>query len=127
MKKYLIALVFGTLLVSAKAQESSKEPYLVKSLTSDAIQNVKVETSGGNISLTSLAGTQDFTTSGGNLNIDHLTGHIKGRTSGGNITLSDLKDDIDLSTSGGNINAGNANGDIRLSTSGGSLTLRELQ
>jgi len=83
-------------------------------------------TSGGNISLTSLTGTQDFTTSGGNLNIDHLTGHIKGRTSGGNITLSELKDDIDLSTSGGNINAGNASGNIRLSTSGGSLTLREL-
>jgi len=61
-----------------------------------------LSTSGGNISLAALSGTQDFTTSGGNLDADHLSGHIKGKTSGGNITCSDLKDDIDLSTSGGN-------------------------
>jgi DUF4097 and DUF4098 domain-containing protein YvlB len=216
MKKYLGILLFGSLVVSVKAQEPSREPYLVKSLTSEAIQNVRVETtggnisvagadaearievyvwpgnsrdrnlskdeikkrleadydlsistdnhkltaiakpkhefrnwnsslsisfkvfvphnastdlrtSGGNISLTALSGTQDFTTSGGNLNIDHLSGHVKGRTSGGNITLSDLQDDIDLSTSGGNITAGKAHGNIKLSTSGGSLTLHELQ
>ena len=216
MKKYLIALLFGTLVVSAKAQGDTKEPYLVKTLTSEDIQNVKCETtggnisvagsdadlrievyvwasngrdrdlskeeikkrleedydltvstenhkltaiakpkhdfhnwnrglsisfkvyvphtastdlrtSGGNISLTALTGTQDFTTSGGNLVVDHLKGHIKGRTSGGNIKLSDLQDDIDLTTSGGNITAENAHGDIKLSTSGGSLTLAQLQ
>ena len=216
MKKYLSVLLFGGLALAGTAQESSKEPYLVKTLASEGIQNVKVETtggnisvagvdadarvevyvsasngrdrnlskeeikkrleedyeltvtadnhkltaiakpkhefrdwnhglsisfkvyvphnaatnlttSGGNISLTALTGSQDFTTSGGNLSIDHLKGHIKGRTSGGNITLSELQDDIDLSTSGGNINASNTHGDIRLSTSGGSLTLNDLQ
>ena len=216
MKKYLTVLFIGSFCIVANAQESSKEPYMVKPLTAEAIQHVKVETtggnisvagadaearievyvrpgngrdrdlskedikkrleedydltvsaenhnltaiakpkhhfnnwnnslsisfkvfvphnastnlttSGGNISLTALTGTQDFTTSGGNLNIDHLSGHIKGRTSGGNITLSDLNDDIDLSTSGGNINAGKSHGNITLGTSGGSLTLHALQ
>jgi len=51
MKKYLIALLFGTLVVSAKAQGDTKEPYLVKTLTSEDIQNVKCETTGGNISV----------------------------------------------------------------------------
>ncbi|MEO6316097.1 MAG: DUF4097 family beta strand repeat-containing protein [Chitinophagaceae bacterium] len=215
MKKYLSILLFGSLTAVAYAQESNKEPYMVKSLASEAIQNVRVETtggniavagvdeqarievyvwagnsrdrniskeeikkrleedydltistdnheltaiaktkqhfsnwkrglsisfkvyvphnastnlitSGGNISLTALTGTQDFKTSGGNLTVDHLKGHIKGKTSGGNITCSYLQDNIDLSTSGGNISAEKTNGDIRLSTSGGSLTLNQL-
>ncbi len=215
MKKYLSILFLGSLSFAVHAQEYSKEPYMVKPLTADAIQNVKAETSGGNISvagvdadarievyikpsngrdrnmskdeikkkleeeydltvsadnhkltaiakqkhnirdwnhslsisfkifvphssstdlstsggnvsLTSLAGTQDFTTSGGNIDVDHLTGHIKGRTSGGNISLSDLKDDISLTTSGGNIHAKNSQGTITLSTSGGQLQLNNL-
>ena len=51
MKKYLSVLLFGSLTLSVNAQESAREPYLVKTLTSEAIQNVKVETTGGNISV----------------------------------------------------------------------------
>jgi hypothetical protein len=84
-------------------------------------------TSGGNIKLAGISGTQDFTTSGGNLDLDNLSGKITGRTSGGNIHLSNSKDDIDLTTSGGNINAGNSAGKISLVTSGGSLKLNQLK
>jgi len=216
MKKYLGILLFGSLVVSVKAQESSREPYMVKSLTAEAIQNVRVETtggnisvagadaearievyvwpgnsrdrnlskdeikkrleadydlsistdnhkltaiakpkhefrnwnsslsisfkvfvphnastdlrtSGGNISLTALSGTQDFTTSGGNLNIDHLSGHVKGRTSGGNITLTDLQDNIKLSTSGGSLTLHELKGTIRATTSGGNVHADEIE
>ncbi|MEP6614939.1 MAG: hypothetical protein ABJA57_00100 [Ginsengibacter sp.] len=82
-----------------------------------------LNTSGGNINLKGISGSQNFTTSGGNLNLDDLSGKIKGRTSGGNLNLHNLKDDIDLSTSGGNIEAENSNGNISLTTSGGSLHL----
>lgn len=215
MKKYLGVLLLGSLTLSVNAQIANREPYMVKNLSADGIQNVRAETTGGNISVTSadgnarievylwpnnsrdknmskedlekrlanydltvtsenhkltaiakpkhnfkdwnnslsisfkvyvgknvstdlstsggnidlsgLAGTQDFRTSGGNLNVDHLSGHIKGRTSGGNIHLTDLQDDIDLGTSGGNITADNSHGKIRLSTSGGSLKLHGLE
>ncbi len=215
MKKYLSILLLGSLAVSVHAQDGSKEPYMVKKLSANDIQDVRLETtggniavtgsdadarievyvwpgnsrnknlskeelekrlenyelsvtaenhkltaiakpkrnfrdwnnslsisfkvyvghnvstdlttSGGNIDLSGLSGTQDFTTSGGNLNINHLSGHIKGRTSGGNIRLSELQDDIDLSTSGGNITADNSHGKMKLSTSGGSLNLHALQ
>jgi len=215
MKKYLSLLIAGNLAVAAYAQDVKREPYMVKNLSADAIQQVQAETtggniavsgsdaaqrievyiwsgngrdgqlskeelakrlenyefsvatdnhkltviakpkrnfqdwknglnisfkifvsrnvstnlstSGGNIDLTGLSGTQDFTTSGGNLSVDHLSGHIKGRTSGGNIRLTELQDEIDLSTSGGNITAESSHGNIRLSTSGGSLGLRALQ
>ena len=91
-------------------------------------QNVSTDlsTSGGNIALKNLSGTQDFTTSGGNLEIESLTGKIKGRTSGGNINLTNAKNDIDVSTSGGNIKAERCDGKIKLSTSGGSLKLSAL-
>jgi DUF4097 and DUF4098 domain-containing protein YvlB len=83
-------------------------------------------TSGGNISLSGLAGDKDFTTSGGNLNLEALEGKTKGRTSGGNINLSNSKDDIDVSTSGGNINAEKSSGNITIVTSGGSIDMNDL-
>ncbi len=84
-------------------------------------------TSGGNIDLKALDGTQDFTTSGGNISVDHLSGNVTGRTSGGNIELADSKDEIDLSTSGGNIHAENSHGNLKLVTSGGSVEILNLQ
>lgn len=94
--------------------------FVTKNVSSD------LTTSGGNIKLSGISGTQHFTTSGGNLDIDNAAGKISGRTSGGNIDLSNSKDDIELTTSGGNINAENSNGTIRLVTSGGSLSLKKL-
>ena len=88
--------------------------------------STNLTTSGGNLSLSHLTGTQDFRTSGGNLHLDDLAGKIKGITSGGNIHLNDCKDDITLSTSGGNIDAAASNGKIKLTTSGGNVSLKEL-
>jgi DUF4097 and DUF4098 domain-containing protein YvlB len=86
-----------------------------------------VLTSGGNINMKNLSGTEDFRTSGGNLDIDQLSGKVTGRTSGGNVAITDSKDDIDVSTSGGNIQAEHCEGTIRLVTSGGNLDLRALK
>jgi len=88
--------------------------------------STKLQTSGGNITLSNISGNQDFSTSGGNLALNTLTGKIKGRTSGGNIHLRDCKDDLNLSTSGGNIQAENSSGYIHISTSGGSIQLTSL-
>jgi DUF4097 and DUF4098 domain-containing protein YvlB len=88
--------------------------------------STKLTTSGGNIKLSNLAGTQRFTTSGGNLNIDNLKGKMTGITSGGNIAVSNSDNDIDLTTSGGNINADNCTGTLNLTTSGGSVKIYNL-
>jgi len=92
-------------------------------------ENVSTElsTSGGNISLSNIAGTQNFSTSGGNLKLAKLSGKLKGRTSGGNIDLDDSKDDIDLTTSGGNVTANNCSGELKLVTSGGTIELNGLK
>ena len=85
-----------------------------------------LNTSGGGISISNLAGEQHFYTSGGGLDVKGLTGKIDGRTSGGGITVSDCKDDLDLETSGGGIEASRCSGQIRLNTSGGSIDLKDL-
>jgi DUF4097 and DUF4098 domain-containing protein YvlB len=95
--------------------------YVPKNVSTD------LNTSGGGISLTNLAGNQNFSTSGGGLSLDKLSGRIYGRTSGGSIRVRDSKDDIDLSTSGGGIDVDNCGGNIDLSTSGGSINLNGLR
>ncbi len=104
-----------------KALNISFYVFVTKNVSSD------LTTSGGNIKISGISGTQDFTTSGGNLHVDNAAGKITGRTSGGNIDLSNSKDDIELTTSGGNISAENSEGKIRLVTSGGSLRLKKLK
>jgi len=86
-----------------------------------------LSTSGGNIQMENLSGTQNFSTSGGSLRLDKLSGKIKGRTSGGGIDVSNTKDDIDLSTSGGSITAENCSGTLKLKTSGGKIQLDGLR
>ena len=86
-----------------------------------------LRTSGGNIDIKGLSGTEDFRTSGGNLNVEQLGGKITGRTSGGNVTIINSKDNIDLQTSGGNMHAERCEGTIRLQTSGGNVHLKGLK
>jgi DUF4097 and DUF4098 domain-containing protein YvlB len=54
MKKVFLILMISCATSSLFAQYNSKEPFLTKSLASDAIKNVEVETSGGNVSVQSV-------------------------------------------------------------------------
>lgn len=56
MKKYLLFLLFVSLSIATLAQ--TKDPYLVKSLGSDAVKSVDVQTSGGSISVTGVDASQ---------------------------------------------------------------------
>ncbi|HET6252769.1 MAG TPA: hypothetical protein VFE32_01780 [Puia sp.] len=99
----------------------SFEIYVPEAVSSD------LETSGGNIHLNDLTGTENFSTSGGNLHLEGLSGKINGTTSGGNVTITDSKNDIDLRTSGGNMHAKNCEGTITLTTSGGNMDLQNVK
>lgn len=95
--------------------------YVPETVSSD------LRTSGGNIHLSDLTGTENFSTSGGNLHLESLAGKITGTTSGGNISISDSKNDIDLRTSGGNMHASRCEGNITMTTSGGNMDLRDVK
>ncbi len=89
--------------------------------------STNLSTSGGNIKLNDLDGSQSFRTSGGNLFLDNISGDIDGATSGGNIIVNHSHDNISLTTSGGNIEAADCNGKLSLSTSGGNVRLSNLK
>ncbi len=103
-----------------KALSISYKIYVQKEISTN------LTTSGGNIVLSDLNGSQHFVTSGGNLDIERLKGKIVGVTSGGNVSVIDCSEDIELTTSGGNITADNCNGKISLVTSGGDIKLSKL-
>jgi hypothetical protein len=125
-----ITVASNKLRAVAKSKENIKDWKKAVSISFKIFvpQNVSTDlsTSGGNITLTSLSGSQEFTTSGGNLIMDKISGKTEGKTSGGNIAIENSKDEIDLSTSGGNIAAKACSGNMKLSTSGGSLELKNL-
>ncbi|MGZ8537569.1 MAG: DUF4097 family beta strand repeat-containing protein [Flavisolibacter sp.] len=52
MKKFLSLAACSLMLVAASNAQTEKTPYLTKSLSGESIKNVKVETSGGSISVT---------------------------------------------------------------------------
>jgi len=125
-----VAVSGGTLTVIAKSKKRNLDWKKALSVSFRVFvpRNISTDltTSGGNVTLTDLAGTQEFTTSGGNLNIDKIKGKINGTTSGGNINVSNSDNDIELTTSGGNVTADKCTGKIKLVTSGGSVKMSNL-
>jgi hypothetical protein len=95
--------------------------YVPEAVSSD------LQTSGGNIHLSDLTGTENFSTSGGNLHLASLSGKITGTTSGGNVTIDDSRNEIDLRTSGGNMHATRCEGNITMETSGGNVHLQDVK
>jgi len=83
--------------------------------------SASLRTSGGNIAVAGLNGTQLVRTSGGNLHLESLTGSADAKTSGGNIHISESKADFQAYTSGGNISLNNIEGHLEVATSGGNI------
>lgn len=58
MKNFLLILLFAATTFSVSAQKTEKTPYLTKSLSGESVKNVKVETSGGSISVTGVSASE---------------------------------------------------------------------
>lgn len=80
-------------------------------------------TSGGDITLTNIAGAIDLETSGGNIQTEKIQGQLHMETSGGDIRISEVKGDVDVNTSGGNIVLKTVAGKVRAETSGGNISV----
>jgi len=83
----------------------------------------KIETGGGNVSTTALAGRVEIESGGGNLRIDDIGGGAKAETGGGSIEVGTIGGDVNVETGGGNIRINAAKGEIKASTGGGSLVV----
>ncbi|MBX2992386.1 MAG: DUF4097 family beta strand repeat protein [Bacteroidetes bacterium] len=81
-------------------------------------------TSGGDIALADISGSIDLETSGGNIRAEKVDGTLRMETSGGDIRISEVKGDVNVHTSGGNVTLNTIDGKVRAETSGGNITVR---
>jgi hypothetical protein len=88
--------------------------------------NLDMNTSGGNISVSTLKGTVRGTTSGGNIDLVKIEGPVNMHTSGGNLSAEQITGKVDMETSGGEIKIAGISGDVDVSTSGGNIRLSDV-
>lgn len=86
--------------------------------------SVRLNTSGGGISVKELEGAVEANTSGGGLSFAQIRGPLKGDTSGGGIEVADSEGKIEVNTSGGGITVKGGGGSLKADTSGGAITVK---
>jgi DUF4097 and DUF4098 domain-containing protein YvlB len=84
---------------------------------------VKVETSGGNVNASAIAGRVDASSGGGSIRIDDIGGSVNAETGGGSIEVGNLGADVTLRTGGGSIKITSAKGKINAESGGGSVAV----
>lgn len=89
--------------------------YVPKSISTE------LKTSGGNVTVSGLAGNHMIKTSGGNINLDGIKGKLSAYTAGGSININNSRGIIYGKTTGGNIYIDHSQGEIRLLSEGGRI------
>src|SRR5438309_10539255 len=85
------------------------------------IDSVKIETDGGSVTGTGIAGRMDATSGGGSIHFDDIGGGASAETGGGSIEVGTVGADVNLHTGGGSINVNAAKGKINAESGGGSV------
>jgi hypothetical protein len=83
----------------------------------------KVETDGGNVIATGIAGKVGAESGGGNIRVDDIGGAVNAETGGGSIDVGTTGGDLELHTGGGSIKIVAAKGKINAESGGGSVVL----
>jgi DUF4097 and DUF4098 domain-containing protein YvlB len=84
---------------------------------------VKIETEGGNVDTTGIAGRVEAESGGGSIHLDDIGGGVHAETGGGSIDAGTISGDIGLHTGGGSIEVHHANGKLTAETGGGSVEI----
>jgi len=85
-----------------------------------------VQTSGGRIEVSGLAGAAELSSSGGSVVARGLEGKLVAHSSGGGIDVHDMRGDVHLSSSGGGVRAAAVRGEVEAWSSGGSVRLEQV-
>lgn len=87
------------------------------------LQMAKVETGGGNVNATGVAGRVELESGGGNVRVDDIGGDVVAETGGGTIEVGSVDGSVNLQTGGGNIKVASAKGEIKAESGGGSVVV----
>ena len=84
---------------------------------------VKVESEGGAIDISGIAGRASAETGGGNIHVENIGQEIETTTGGGNVDINAIGGDAHIETGGGNVKLGSIKGKVNASTGGGNIQL----
>jgi hypothetical protein len=84
---------------------------------------VKVETDGGSVDASGVAGRVEAESGGGSIRVDDIGGGVNAETGGGSIDVGTTSGDLGLHTGGGSIVVHHSNGKIFAETGGGSIEI----
>ena len=87
------------------------------------LQQVRVSTDGGSLSLHNLTGPVTAESGGGSISLGDLAGAVSAATGGGSIDASNTTNLLNLNTGGGSIKISGSKGRVNANTGGGSITL----
>ena len=87
------------------------------------MEDVKVETEGGDVIAIGLTGRVEAESGGGAIHLDDIGGIINAETGGGSIDVGTVGGELSLRTGGGSIKVVSAKGKINAETGGGSVVL----
>ena len=87
------------------------------------LESAKIETGGGNVNATGIAGRVELSSGGGNIHLDDIGGEVAAETGGGAIEVGSVEGNVSLQTGGGNIKVASAKGEIKAESGGGSVVV----
>jgi len=85
--------------------------------------SVRIETGGGGVEATGVAGRVDVQTGGGKVRVDDIGGSVTVETGGDAIDVGTVGGDLKLETGGGNILIRSVKGNIKAETGGGNVVV----
>jgi DUF4097 and DUF4098 domain-containing protein YvlB len=88
------------------------------------ISLVKLETDGGNVETTGIAGRVEAESGGGNVHVDDIGGGVNAETGGGSIDIGTVNGDLGVHTGGGPIQIHRAGGRLVAETGGGTVEIQ---
>jgi DUF4097 and DUF4098 domain-containing protein YvlB len=86
--------------------------------------SVRIETGGGGVEATGVAGQVSIQTGGGKIRVDDVGGSVDVETGGDSIDIGTVGGDLKLQTGGGNISIRSVKGNIRAQTGGGNVVVQ---
>jgi DUF4097 and DUF4098 domain-containing protein YvlB len=87
------------------------------------LELVKIETEGGSVRTTGIAGRAETQSGGGSIRLDDIGGAIDAETGGGTIDVGTAGSDVNVRTGGGNIKVASAKGKLNAQSGGGSVSV----
>ena len=87
------------------------------------LEFARVETGGGDVNTTTIAGRVEVESGGGSIHVDDIGSEVRAQTGGGSIEVGSAGGDVSVETGGGNIKINSAKGDIKAETGGGSVVV----